>query len=248
MAEALTQARRGPQAGAAADSAPVLPAGHPPTPARRLLAARSTVSLRRPRVLRPPRGPERDRPPPCSRRRLLPRGRLAPHCWRRRADASRRARPGGGPRVRGERTGRPRPSSPLPRRRVGGEGRRSARRPPAASWPSRSGPAASRCSILCLCRCAVASWKAALTALCIPRAQFPGLSCPRLRQVLAWRLPPAPFTLSQGGLGCGHVRNKSLDFGIRNRVQSRCAGPASVSGTCSAFEAHSFLACDENNL
>lgn len=66
----------------------------------------------------PPRGSERGRRPLCSRCRLLPRRRLAPHCWRRPAGASRLARPGrrGGVCAAG-RTGRPCAPSPAARSR-----------------------------------------------------------------------------------------------------------------------------------
>lgn len=83
------------------------------------------------------------------------------------AGASRRARP----RVRGGENGPPRP---LPRRGPERETlaeRASARR--LHPGPAASGSDSSRRSILCLCPRTVASWKAAFTALCIPRAGSP---------------------------------------------------------------------------
>lgn len=117
--------------------------------------------------------------------------------------------------MRGGRTGRPCAPSPAAgaRRKPGGAraGRRLA-----------PGPAA-RAPILpvapfCLCRRTVASWKAAFTALCIPRALLPALSCSCLRQVSAWRLLPPPLTLREGGFVAGKFATSPLTFGPMARV------------------------------
>lgn len=97
-------------------------------------------------------------PPPQP----LPRGGLTPHCWRRR-----RALPAELGRVCGAgRTGRRAPS-PAARRR-GSPGRARALR--LLLGPAARVPIPPRRSILCLCPRTVASWKAAFTSLCIPRA------------------------------------------------------------------------------
>lgn len=77
----------------------------------------------------------------------------------------------------------------------------------------RSGSDSCRRSILSPCPRTVASWKAAFTALCIPRARFPGPSCSRLRQVSACRLSPPLLTLSDGGLDVGAFATSPLTFG-----------------------------------
>lgn len=225
-AQTLTGARCGLRGGAAADRAPLPPwvvlpdrGAAPPWP---LVLPRRFAG---PGRCGPPRGPRRGRGPQCCRLWLLPRRRLAPLCWRRPAGASRRARPGQGPRVCGEENGPP--PRPLPCR--GSRGKpgeaRAVRRlfPP----PSRSGSDFSLRSILSPCRRTVASWKAAFTALCIPRAGFPGLS-PRLLQVSAWRFPPPLLTLPDRGLGVGAFATSPLTFGPIDRVKSRRAGRASV--------------------
>lgn len=78
-----------------------------------------------------PRGSERGRRPPCSHRLPLPRLRLALHCWRRPAGASRRARPGRQDGVcAAGRTAAPAPPPPPP-----GRGGSPAGRAPAAASP-----------------------------------------------------------------------------------------------------------------
>lgn len=105
-----------------------------------------------------------------------------------------------------------------------------------------SGSDSSSRSILSPCRRTVASWKAAFTALCIPRAGFPGLSS-RLRQVSACRLSPPPLTLAGGGLDVARLQQVLRLLDPHRSFASRRAG--SWHGglrACSAFEARSFLA------
>lgn len=92
----------------------------------------------------------------------------------------------------------------------------------------RSGSDSCRRSILSPCPRTVASWKAAFTALCIPRAGFPGPSCSRLRQVSACRLSP-PLLTFRRRLGCGRVCNKSFDFWTHvDPLKVGALGPASM--------------------
>lgn len=120
---AASRRRCRPCAFAAVGRAPT-PARRPPRPSFYRVVSRAADSATR------RGGPERGRGPQGCRLWLLPRRRLAPHCWRRPAGASRRARPGRGDRVcAAGRAGRRRAPAPCrgPRRKPGEA--RAARRP-----------------------------------------------------------------------------------------------------------------------
>lgn len=158
----------------------------------------------------PPRGPVRGRGPPCSRRRPLPRRHHPPHCWRRPAGASRRARPGRWGRVcAAGRTGRRRAPSPAARSRKKPGGARAGRR----LFP---GPAA-RAPIplvapFCLPGRARSPHGRPHSWPFVSRApSFLG-SCSRLRQVSAWRLLPPRLTLSEACFGVGTFATSRLTF------------------------------------
>lgn len=170
--------------------------GVPPAP-------RSTATFRGPRAVRPAAGPR-------ARTRVALQPPSAPPSppivsgGRRALPAA--LGPGSGAACvrRGFRTARYRAPSPAAgSRREPGGARAGPRLFPGLAC--RSGSDCSRRSILSPCPRTVASWKAAFTALCIPRAGFPGLSS-RLRQVSACRLSPPPLTLAGGGLDVARLQ------------------------------------------
>lgn len=155
-----------------------------------------------------------------------PRRRLAPHCWRRPAGASRLARPGrrGGVRGRG---GRAAPCAPSP---AAARSRKAAGRAPAFTLPRpcRSGSDSFGRSF-CVSVVTGSPHGRPCSRPFVSRAQLPELPCPRLRQVSAWRHPFFLLSLFGRRLRCGHVCNKSADFRTHGScLKSRCTGPTSV--------------------
>lgn len=123
---------------------------------------------------------------------------------------------------RGFRAGRSRAPSPAAgSRREPGGARAGPRLSPGLAC--RSGSDSSRRSILSPWPRTVASWKAAFTALCIPRAGFPGRCCSRLRRLSACRLSPPPLALAGGGSRAARLQQVLRLLDPHRSSESRCA-------------------------